>query len=200
VLTNSIETTDLNVVNLVAHQTIKAFDDFYEKKSDPKKRARFEYLEYQMTLEDGYFRSLHSKVSVFGDDIIIGSANADVRSFMMDSNNAMLVRNAPELLKSYTAFVDQIIKQPGRVNNMNRYFRETRHEIIKAQDEASFLNYLDNKFAFYRDQPESRKAQEKAKVSGLMDDAYNQMTEILNSRWGESRKAQDKFNEEFKPI
>ncbi|MCK7582462.1 MAG: hypothetical protein MZV65_47370 [Chromatiales bacterium] len=47
VLTNSIETTDLNVVNLLARHSLKAFTEFYQQQSDPVHRAKFEYYEYR---------------------------------------------------------------------------------------------------------------------------------------------------------
>src|SRR5262249_10401287 len=71
VLTNSIETTDLNVINLAAGQVLKAFTEFYQQHSDPGRRAAFEYHEYQRPAQ-GPSPSLHTKVSVLGDDIVIG--------------------------------------------------------------------------------------------------------------------------------
>ena len=196
VLTNSFDTTDLNVVNLMAHQTIRAFTEYYLDHKNPR-QAKFEYFEYQKPPATEFNRSLHSKVSVFGDDIVIGSANADVRSFMMDSNNAMLVRNAPVLIKDYLAFVDGILANPARVKNLNKYFETTPHDKIKAYDEEQFWNYIERKFKVYQKESEERKTAARKEVSDLIDKAYEMGKKSLSSG---KRSDQDKFNEQFKPI
>ncbi len=72
---------------------------------DSDKAAKFDYYELQSSAGDIH-RSPHSKVWVLGDDIIVGSANADVRSYMMDANNAVLIRRAPKLRRQYEAMFD----------------------------------------------------------------------------------------------
>ncbi|MEE8526892.1 MAG: phospholipase D-like domain-containing protein, partial [Thermoanaerobaculia bacterium] len=90
VLTNSAATSNFKFINLIAHHGVKAFSEFYQK-HDSAKRATFEFYEYREHPQVEKF-CLHSKVTVLGEDIIIGSANADVRSYLMDSNNGMLIR------------------------------------------------------------------------------------------------------------
>jgi phosphatidylserine/phosphatidylglycerophosphate/cardiolipin synthase-like enzyme len=136
-------------------------------------------------------------VSVFGEDIVIGSANADMRSFMMDSNNAMLVRNAPDLYKNYLAFVDIILANPARVKKLNQYILTTPHEKIKADDEKQFWNYIDRKFKFFQKQSEERKTQAMKEVSDLIDKVYDLTKKSLSTG---KQSDQDKLNEQFKPI
>ena len=98
VVTNSPETTDLNVINLAARYSAKALLTYYQKYRAPERAATFSYYEYKSP-EKGSGRadrSLHSKVMVFGPDMFIGSANTDLRSYMMDSNNGVYIQNAPE--------------------------------------------------------------------------------------------------------
>ncbi len=105
VITNSIKTTDLNVINPIAKMGLHALAGIYKMQRDSEKGATFKLYEYNDIKSEGGSVSLHSKVWVLGDDIVIGSANADVRSFMMDTNNAMFIRNAPALVNEYTAYL-----------------------------------------------------------------------------------------------
>lgn len=200
VLTNSIDTTDLNVVNIAAHHSLKAFTEFYQQQSDPTRRATFDYYEYQKPAT-GANLSLHSKVSVFGDDVIIGSANADVRSFMMDSNNAMLIRNAPGFAKDYLAFVQGILKDPSRTKKMNDYFTTTPRAVILQEDLATFRQIMAKYGADKRLNEEERQKVETRFVQ-MLNDAYalTKSSIAKDGTAGTRRENQNKFNEEFKPI
>jgi putative cardiolipin synthase len=117
-VTNSFATTDLNVLNVFARYQLRALFT-YERNHVNSRRASLNYYEYlpHTGLEEAVARerkakgipndmkSLHTKISVLGDDIIIGSANADVRSYFMDTNNAILIRNAPGLVKDYLDYL-----------------------------------------------------------------------------------------------
>ncbi len=112
-LTNSPETTDLNHINVAARyvmskffQTVQNRREIFGSYSDAR-TARFEYFEYVKEYA-GSGLSLHTKASVLGNDMIIGSANADVRSYYMDTNNGFFVRGANELTASYVEFIDRI--------------------------------------------------------------------------------------------
>jgi cardiolipin synthase C len=200
VLTNSIETTDLNVVNLAAGQVLKAFTEFYQQHSDPARRAAFEYYEYQRP-PNGPSPSLHTKVSVFGDDIIVGSANADVRSFMMDSNNAMLVRNAPEFARAYLAYLRGILTDPARSKKLNDYFATTSRASMVQEDLVVFRQILAKYGVDKRLTPEQEKGIE-ARFVQMLDEAYALTRDSLSPDLSATkrRENQDKFNEEFKPI
>ncbi len=200
VLTNSIETTDLNPVNIAAHHSIKAFTDFYQQHSDPAKRAKFDYYEY-LPPKSGHNRSLHSKVSVFGDDIIIGSANADVRSFMMDSNNAMLVRNAPVFAHEYIDFVDSIIADPSRVRKTNDYFTNTSRDVMKQEDLATFQLIM-TKYGADKKMAPAEKQQVEDRFLRMLDDSYNLTRDSISPdlSTAKQRENQNSFNDQFKPI
>lgn len=128
-LTNSFETTDLNYINIYARYEMMAFFDVYSglksrSLNSQQRSAKFEYFEYlpirdtgsQVTKDSTI--SLHSKVSVFGDDMLVGSANFDVRSFYMDTNNGVYLRNVPDTVKNYLTWVDQMLADPTRVRNL----------------------------------------------------------------------------------
>lgn len=76
--------------------------------------------------------SLHTKTSMLGDDLIIGSANSDVRSYYMDTNNAMMIRNAHEMNAEYVKFIDGLVSSGRIVDRMahfqGRSFAELRQE------------------------------------------------------------------------
>lgn len=119
-ITNSEQSTDLFFMNVFAKYQLRAFFDVLKKKNPSG--PQFEYLEYKGTDDSGGKLSLHSKVSVFGDDVLIGSANFDVRSFYMDTNNGMLLRNVPQFAKEYTAWVDNLIRTSGMIENKTQMY------------------------------------------------------------------------------
>ena len=115
--TNSFYTTDLTPINFIGRrqlytlaQTNAAFN-----------QAPFEYYEYDKTKLDqiktdayssasasGGSFSLHTKVMIFGNDIYIGSSNADFRSYMMDTNNGIFLKDADKLVARYKQFLDAL--------------------------------------------------------------------------------------------
>ncbi|WP_306536919.1 hypothetical protein [Geobacter sp.] len=199
VLTNSIQTTDLNVVNLAARHVLKAFTEFYQQQSDPAKRAKFDYYEYLPRPDEPL--SLHSKVSVFGDDVTIGSANADVRSFMMDSNNVMLVRNAPGFLTEYLAFVQRLLDDPARTKKLNDYFATTPRDAILQEDLATFRQIL-AKYGVDKRLDEEQRKEAETRFVQMLNDAYELTRGSIDtaSSAAKRRETQDTFNGEFKPI
>lgn len=103
-ITNSFQTTDLNVVNIVAGWQLKALTEYRDKLGALDKAAHLEYQEIQSQGAADKL-SLHSKLMVFGDAVFIGSANADVRSFMLDSNNGAMIMDAPKFIADWQAWL-----------------------------------------------------------------------------------------------
>ncbi len=200
VVTNSPETTDLNVINLAARYSAKALANYYLTHRDPKRAATFTYYEYaSQSKETGKAdRSLHSKVMVFGPDIYIGSANADVRSYMMDTNNGVFIRSAPNLVSAYSAWVDELSADPHRITNKTGYLAETTVEELLAKDTAFITARLKRAAG-----PE---LEAKVSIEDLSErlsrilKAINELTtEILKERKPDG-EAQRKFNALFKVL
>ncbi len=210
VLTNSIETTDLNVVNLLARHSLKAFTEFYQQQSDPVRRAKFEYYEYRPGKGKNTL-SLHTKVSLLGDDVLIGSANADVRSLMMDSNNALFVRGAENFNRDYTAYVQEILNDPRKTKQLNDYLVATPRQTMIQEDLNTFRKLLTKYGVDKHLDQRQRKTAEQLFVQ-MLDASYS-LTQASIARdkaavgqpvgrepSTEQRRQQDRFNELFKPI
>jgi putative cardiolipin synthase len=200
VLTNSIETTDLNIVNLMARHSLKAFAEFYETKSDPKRRARFDYFEY-LPQKNQANLSLHSKVSVLGDALLIGSANADVRSLVMDSNIALLIRNAPDLHRNYLAHVQALTGDKSRTQRLNDYFLRTPRDTMVKEDVAN-LRKLFAKYKIDQRTAAPERATLENRFVNFLDEAYELTRQSIapEATRAEREAAQNRFNEKFKPI
>lgn len=139
-LTNSFATTDLNVINIFArYQMNQLFSRYqglqqYVKKNNERRfYPTMEYYEY--TPEGaGTGVSLHTKLSVLGDDMIIGSANADARSYAMDTNNAVFIRNAHDLNRTYIEYIDGIIGDKRRTKNLTNEYSFMQAGQLKAEN------------------------------------------------------------------
>lgn len=121
VVTNSVATTDLSVINIFSrhqmHSLLKAIEI-----AKSKKAASLEYYEYKP--QAGTTKSLHTKVSLMGDVAIIGSANADIRSYMMDTNNGVLIQNAKSFVASYGEFMESLISNSSVTQRMDVEWRD----------------------------------------------------------------------------
>lgn len=141
-ITNSPETTDLGPINLLARYQLGALFDHYtglvqyetnfNNQTDEQGVKLWKYKRFFPTMEyfelkkaSGAGQSLHTKVSLIGDDLIVGSANADIRSYYMDTNNALLIRNANELNQQYRSYVDSLISSGKIENKMQNFVGKT---------------------------------------------------------------------------
>lgn len=141
IATNSAQSTDLGVVNLFA-----AYQMLWLTKIKPNSRgATLKVLEMKKVPSQTTY-SLHTKASIFGNDLIIGSANADIRSYHMDSNNALFVRNAPELVANYKKWVADFIGPKGNFSDMTA----TYSGLTAAQAKALSANEFDKYVANYK--------------------------------------------------
>ena len=131
ILTNSRESTDLNVVNVYTDAWLKPVLE-----ADKKVSHFIDYREYKAT-----GRSLHAKVMIFGNDVFVGSANADGRSQYMDANNGIFIRNAPKLAAAYKAWLAKEIAPSLVVAKEDpRNLRSTDHTIAQvAKENITFL-------------------------------------------------------------
>lgn len=143
VVTNSRETTDLAVVNMLGRHVAFAFTDYLRSLRDPERGATFRY--YEMQPNTGPVRhSLHSKVWVLGDDLIVGSANADVRSYMMDANNAVVIRHAPDMLRRYVEMIDATLGDPAMARELSDYYLSTPRAQAIEEDREMFRGLIDS--------------------------------------------------------
>ena len=193
ILTNSEKTTDLNIINVVARYSLKAFSEYYVTNKDPKRGAKFSYHEHQPQIS---LASLHSKVGVLGPDIFIGSANADVRSYIMDSNNGLFIRNAPKLIAEYTAWLDAMLADPIRVKDRSHYFLNTPREKMLIGDNVLIkisLQKLIGKFEI----SDSHAKQLESSFGKLLDTIYELTMNILMK---DDPRYQQNFNNYFKLL
>ncbi|MBT4762705.1 MAG: hypothetical protein HOO06_13490 [Bdellovibrionaceae bacterium] len=155
IITNSYQTTDLTPVNSFGRHQMKAIVDYHSVMKDKVSNgANIEYYEYQkLGYERSENRSLHSKVSVLGkNNIMIGSANLDFRSLMMDTNNALFLQNAPKLVGLYVQEVESLVKA-GRIVKID-YSAVTREQLklgnaktsskMNDSDQSELMSVMEN--------------------------------------------------------
>jgi putative cardiolipin synthase len=199
IVTNSIGTTDLNIINPLARTQLHALTATYIKQRS-QKRGIFDlrFFEYRDPDFENQI-SLHSKVTIMGDDMIIGSANADPRSVMMDTNNGLYIHNAPAFVRNITFFLEKNMNEATREPTLSsnklldlteeyRSFvateipgltfgetlREGVHKIVKLN-----LDYLESNFQskwniYSKIKPETLQTL-RNQYDGLMMDSYSLM-------------------------
>lgn len=148
ILTNSIETTDLAIVNLFARHWTKAFVDFSQSYGN-KKSAAVEFYEYNKSKlgndkNGGSNFSLHSKEAVLDNrTVLIGSANLDVRSFARDTNNAVLIQNSPMTANWLKSQLKNQIAA-GVIVKTNSYFENISEKQLLGESMA-FIDQLNRR-------------------------------------------------------
>jgi len=202
VLTNSLATTDLKIVNIFARHTAKAFAEFYQTRRDKMRGARFDYFEYVPPLtdiaKDRAQLSLHSKVSLLGEDMIVGSANADLRSYLMDTNNGVLIRGAQKLIAQYTKFFDALLADKSRTKVVTSELAKISRDVMIKEDievlRAEIKRYGGDRWI------DQKKAKDiERRMTEMLDRAYELAKSILaggRSAVGDAAA----FNRLFKPI
>jgi cardiolipin synthase C len=140
IITNSRESTDLNVVNVYNEPWMKPTLEADREHEGGKRFIQYrEYNTQKITAKNPISRSLHAKVMIFGNDIFIGSANADGRSQFMDTNNGVLVTNAPKLVKAYKTWLAETVESDFLDPNEDpRGLRSKTVEQI-AKENADFM-------------------------------------------------------------
>jgi len=198
VLTNSIETTDLNVVNALSRHSLQALFEHYDARHDPVQGATLAYHEY-LPDPDAANLSLHSKIMVFGDDLFIGSANADFRSYQMDTNNGILIQDQPQLTADYVTWLHARLDDPARTIRRDRYFLLTaREDMLNEGDQlvdATLARYRAERFI---DDPE-RIGELKRHLREISNEAYRLSRRIVAGTRGH-RDAQARLDGLFKAI
>lgn len=192
VITNALATTDLNIVNLLAVWQLKALADHLQETGKKPDAATLRYYEYQPVA--GTRLSLHSKVMVFDDEIFIGSANADVRSLMMDSNNGVYIRNAPVFTQAYKLRLQQLLGTPERiVDDTQRIGRDAGTLSIEMNQ---LIDQLLARYAGKDRLTDEQRAELKGQIQGTTQKVYQLSREIMRG----NNKAADQFNALFKAI
>jgi len=152
--TNSILSTDLVPINLIGRRLLFSMSQHNKEVNSD----RFQYFEYDVnTLKnivaqkysfpedekgplESYF-SLHTKVMIFGNDIYIGSSNTDFRSYLMDTNNGVFIKNAPELVARYKQFLKELaankIAKPAK-----DFFQYDTKETLVKQEKSEMLGLM----------------------------------------------------------
>lgn len=231
-LTNSFETTDLNIINIFArYQMVQLFKYYqglldYQKviQNNPRLAGPFkswfpklEYYEYKASAM-GSGISLHTKLAVFGNDIFVGSANLDIRSYYMDTNNGVLIRNAIDLKNQYLSYINEMLKDTSRTQNMTAEFSSYTEK--KADEENNQI--LNTMLARWDKKNRINEAKKKALVE-IMDklgshiafttfklltyksgddyvDMFNESDKYDEQTRGTIRRISNEFNNLFKVL
>ena len=197
IVTNSRNTTDLQIVNTFGRHVAFAFSDYLRSIRDTDNGATLRYYELQPG-EGPVQASLHSKVWIIGDDVIVGSANADVRSYMMDANNAVMIRHAPRMRAGLQALIDETLADSSKAKDLTAYYDSTTHDQIIEEDRKAFRAIVDSIGAADR-LSDAQKDEVVQRFVGLMQQIYQLTIDGLKGNF-DSAEQQARFNRIFKLI
>jgi len=198
IITNSVATTDLVPVNILASHSMKAFADFYREHFDEQRSATIRYFEYQKSA--GEALSLHSKVALFDDALVIGSANLDARSYFMDTNNALVIEQDRELIKLYQQYLTARINNPNLLSLKNiELDSSTMAEMI--ENDRQLLQASLEKYAVQNKLSEAQHQGLIQKMETLTTAAYQLTKGLLEADYQhEKKRLSERFYQLFKTI
>lgn len=196
-VTNSVFTTDLNIVNVFANYVLNRFFTYYRAHKNDKS-AKFEYYEYLPLSKDPKKNlSLHSKVTILDEYAFVGSANLDVRSFMMDTNNGFFLQGAKDFTEKYIEYVDGIISDKTLVREVTHDFSDKTFEALIAKDEV-LMSMLAEQYDVKRFVTQEQIDQLKAIVKDLLKKAYVNASRIMDNYFKPGEKRD--YNEFLKTL
>lgn len=215
IYTNSSASTDLAPVNFLGRRQLFALSQVNDLSSE-----KFQYFEYQKeTLdhvvaekylpslashlqEKGGSRSsfsLHTKVMIFGNDIYIGSANADVRSYEMDTNNGVFIRNAPDLVARYKQYLkeleDKAIVKPAKESFL--FPDEAALQAREQEDIKALVNRYGMQSKLESEQRRRDFNHAIEQINAVMKDAYLRTLDIIKQ---DALNPKSPFDKAFKMI
>jgi hypothetical protein len=210
VLTNSIESTDLSVINLFAriqfHEMIRIGKAV--RLANPefaKLAANVEYYEYNPGAFNKKPDSLHTKITIIGDTAFIGSANADVRSYYMDANNGVLLENAPAFTQAYRDYFQTMVEfGKGGEANLKTAQMDLKFGMNFAYPD--YLNVGDKNLGFVeridkvwaKEDLHSTNSVESASINAIIGSQIaNMQAALAGKNWATSERLQ-KFTKFFK--
>lgn len=183
ILTNSSDTTDLKPINVIARYQLKAILETYTHERRKKESAEFEYFEYKRPkgAKDEQIHSLHTKLTLLGDDMIVGSANMDARSYMMDTNDAVFIRNAEYLVGQYGQWIDTITSDATLSTNLTQYYgNNLKLQTLHDQDN-DLIDEMKAKKKFGMGKVSAEKiAQLKGWTKDLGEDSYEMTRKLIS--------------------
>ena len=62
---------------------------------------------------------------------------------MMDTNNGLYIRHAPQLVANYTRFVDHLLHDPAMTDDRTDYFRQTPRATLLEEDRATLRQIME---------------------------------------------------------
>jgi phosphatidylserine/phosphatidylglycerophosphate/cardiolipin synthase-like enzyme len=130
---------------------------------------------------------------LFGDDVFIGSANADVRSLMLDSNNGVFIRQAPVFVSTYKSWLNDLLQDPKRTVELTQSLGRDETVLVAEMDA-----HIDQLLGRYADERLS-KAQEQSLRDEIRASA-RRVYELSRQIMRGNRKAAEQFNALFKAI
>ncbi len=198
IITNSVATTDLVPVNILASHSMKAFADFYMEHFDEQRSATIKYFEYQKTENEAL--SLHSKVTLFEDALVIGSANLDVRSYFMDTNNALAIEEDDELIRQYQQHLKARVNNANLLKLKNVELSSATMETMIANDRQLLQASLE-KYSVQNKLSETQHQNLIQKMEELTTAAYQLTKKLLESDSNsEKKQLSERFYQLFKTI
>jgi phosphatidylserine/phosphatidylglycerophosphate/cardiolipin synthase-like enzyme len=201
ILTNSPQSTDLRVINFFARYALKPLADHYRHHREPARGARVRYFEFLGQGDNKQVSdvSLHSKVTVLGPDLLIGSANMDVRSYMMDTNNGVLLRAISDASRRYLDWFDGMLADTSRIEEKTGWLQRTTLEEMIAEDRKSLAGFFDRQLDKLADGADVPTAPLVDAVESLLRTAHRLTVETL-SRGPGAEEAARRFNVLFKLL
>jgi len=117
---------------------------------------------------------------------------------MLDSNNGLFLRNAPQFLAAYLRYIDDVTGNPALTSNQTAYFASVPRAQILEEDRRVFREIL-AKFRAERWLDEAQRQAAEENVVKVLDEAYA-LTKAILEGGANLRAKEAEFDRKFKAI
>jgi hypothetical protein len=105
-------------------------------------QARLQFYEQRSASSTGK-TLFQSKLALLGDDLLVGSADATVRSYTLDTHGAMFLRNALQATQAYANYVDGLIAS-GQLVNLTDYYTSASNADLQEESRSALKTLIPN--------------------------------------------------------
>lgn len=131
IVTNSTEISSPKYADVFSRFQVQSLLQFQKLHS---KNARLRFYEQNNAEGDEEFAA-QSNFAVLGDDILLGSADASVRSYAVDTHGSIYLKNALQTARAYLDYVDRQIKD-GAITDQTEYYESASKDDLVEESQT----------------------------------------------------------------
>ncbi len=142
IITNAPQPKINDFSAIAGRYQLSALFSYLAKNRQQNRGATLRYFEYSPASEEQQI-FIAGTVMLFGPDIFIGSTDANVRAYMLETSNGVFIRNSPQLHAKYLDWTEHLLEDALSVTEQTALISQgSFYELLKH--DADLIGYPAN--------------------------------------------------------